>query len=238
MQITPASGINRVKAKPGLGCVLDETKLDRIPAPAKARIIASTTATRRKLRSIRARIGRVFVGSYVSEEKPLATSSRKYWNRARTVTNRPIEAAMIHSTESDSITSNAASTARFRLPRRMWVRARTTNAGCRVDRRAESAVVTGSVSRYSMKQKRNKAAAVAPSVQRHAISANVSDGRRNAARKPSIVGDGADIPRFSLIRIAHVVKVQAFARYRRKRTVPSQNYESICTSSHDICNRP
>jgi hypothetical protein len=49
------------------------------------------------------------------------------------------------------------------------------------------------LSRYSIKPKLNKAAVVAPNVQRHAISADVSDGRRKAARKPSIVGDGEDI---------------------------------------------
>jgi len=44
-----------------------------------------------------------------------------------------------------------------------------------------------------MQHNATKTAAVDPTVQRHAISANVSEGRRNAARKPSVVGDGADI---------------------------------------------
>ena len=39
----------------------------------------------------------------------------------------------------------------------------------------------------------NKALAVAPTTHRHMISANVSDGRRYAARKPSSVGEMRDI---------------------------------------------
>src|ERR1017187_1012777 len=39
----------------------------------------------------------------------------------------------------------------------------------------------------------NKAAVVAPTVQRDAVSAKVSAGRRNAARKPSSVGDTCDM---------------------------------------------
>jgi hypothetical protein len=53
---------------------------------------------------------------------------------------------------------------------------------------------TGSVARYSMTQKRDNAQATAPAVQRQAISANVSEGRRSAARKPSNVGETRDIP--------------------------------------------
>jgi hypothetical protein len=45
------------------------------------------------------------------------------------------------------------------------------------------------VLRYSKRPKKNKAPAVAPTTHRHMISANVSDGRRYAARKPSSVGE-------------------------------------------------
>jgi hypothetical protein len=46
---------------------------------------------------------------------------------------------------------------------------------------------------YSTKKKTANAQATAPVVQRHAISAQVSEGLRKAARKPSTVGDGFGI---------------------------------------------
>src|ERR1700683_4885837 len=100
-----------------------------------------------------------------------------------------MEAAKIKRTERPSAATKPASTARFKLPRKMCAIALPTSSGCLVRRRAASPFVTGSVSRYSMSEKKISAQATAPAVQRHAIAANVSEGRRNAARKPSSVGE-------------------------------------------------
>src|ERR1700723_1816231 len=67
--------------------------------------------------------------------------------------------------------------------------ARPMSNGCLVARRAASAFVTGSVSRNSMSPKTIRVQANAPTVQRQAISAKVSEGQRKLARKPSSVGE-------------------------------------------------
>src|SRR5580704_7791522 len=65
--------------------------------------------------------------------------------------------------------------------------------GCRVRSKRISPPDTGSVSRYSRSENPTRAVAVAPTVQRHEISASVSEGRRKAARKPSSVGEMRDM---------------------------------------------
>src|SRR5271155_230123 len=100
-----------------------------------------------------------------------------------------MEAMMIQSNERAIAASNAASTVRFKLPRRMCEIARPMSKGCLVDRRVSSPRVTGSVSRNSIDQKKTNAKPTAPTVQRHVISARVSEGRRKLARKPSSVGE-------------------------------------------------
>ena len=122
-------------------------------------------------------------------EMVLVTSRRKYSSRARTVAARPMEAMTIQSNDNAITANKAASTARFRLPRRMCEIARPTSKGCLVERRAASPLVTGSVSRNSISQKKTIAQPTAPTVQRQAISAKVSEGRRKLARKPSSVGE-------------------------------------------------
>jgi hypothetical protein len=67
-------------------------------------------------------------------------------------------------------------------------------------------LLTGNVSRYSTQQKSAKTAAVAPRVQRQEISANVSDGRRNVAQKPSIVGDGSDINLLVVLNLCYFLE--------------------------------
>ena len=104
-----------------------------------------------------------------------------------------MEATTIQSNDSAISATNAASTARLMLPRRMCAIARPTSKGCLVNKRVASTFVTGSVPRYSTNQKPINAQATAPTVQRQAISAKISDGLRNAARNASRVGDGGDI---------------------------------------------
>src|SRR5277367_5403804 len=100
-----------------------------------------------------------------------------------------MEAVIIQSNERAIAASNAANTARFKLPRRMCEIARPTSKGCLVDRSVSSLRVTGSVSRNSISQKKTSAHPTAPTVQRQVISARVSEGRRKLARKPSSVGE-------------------------------------------------
>src|SRR5215469_13124703 len=64
-----------------------------------------------------------------------------------------------------------------------------TKAGWRVRSNASSADVTGSVSRNCNAPKIRNAPTATAKLQRHAISANPSDGRRKIARKPSSVGE-------------------------------------------------
>src|SRR5260370_30142404 len=106
---------------------------------------------------------------------------------------RQRDAAMTQNKASATATSKTANTARLRLPRKMWEMALPMSTGCRVPKRVLSPRLTGSVFRYSMSEKRNNVHATAPTVQRQAISANVNAGRRNAARKPSSVGEVRDI---------------------------------------------
>src|SRR5260370_15653675 len=75
----------------------------------------------------------------------------------------------------------------------MCARAGPTRKGCLVLRSVASARDTGSVSRNSISEKKSTAQATATTVQRQAISASVSEGRRKAARKPSRVGERRDI---------------------------------------------
>src|ERR1700728_423639 len=70
MQIKPASGKSRVKAKPGRGVAAGDAKLTRIAAPTSASSAASTKATRRKLRAITVRNGRDLTESRVTESLP------------------------------------------------------------------------------------------------------------------------------------------------------------------------
>src|ERR1700730_7444107 len=104
-----------------------------------------------------------------------------------------MEATTIQRNDSAISATNAASTARLRLPRGMCAIALPTSKGCLVNKRVASPLVTGSVPRYSTNQKPINAQATAPMVQRQAISAKIADGLRNVARKPSRVGDGGDI---------------------------------------------
>src|SRR5580704_11520659 len=158
-------------------------------APTMARIAARVSATRKKLRAISERQARGSIESDVAVETPVPTSRRKYSIRARTVAARPMVAVTIQSNDTAISASNAATTARFRLPRRMCSIARPTSKGCLVESRAASPLVTGSVLRNSISQKNTNAQPTAPTVQRHAISANASEGRRKLARKPSSVGE-------------------------------------------------
>src|SRR3954468_24394418 len=64
-----------------------------------------------------------------------------------------------------------------------------TRNGLRVRRKSNSVLVTRRVSRYSNKPKKKRTVAVTPTTQRQVISANVNEGRRNAARNPSAVGE-------------------------------------------------
>src|ERR1700677_249043 len=64
-QMNPASGKNKMKARPGRGSALDETKPEMIAAPARARITARNVAPRKKLRLIKARNGRGLSEPYV-----------------------------------------------------------------------------------------------------------------------------------------------------------------------------
>ena len=157
MQINPASGRKRMKARPGRAFASGEAKLARIAAPAKARIAARVSATRKKLRPISERNGRGSSPACVTVRdvacNRLFESSRAERGLWRA---RPMEAATIQSNESASAASNAASTARFRLPRRMCAIARPTSKGCLVERRVASPLVTGSVSRYSMKSEKQQ----------------------------------------------------------------------------------
>ncbi len=135
MQINPASGRKRTKARPGSGCAFDETKLTRIDAPTMARIAARVTAVRKKLRPTREPHGRCRSSkSDVAVETLPAMSRRKYSSRERTVAARPKEAAIIQSNDNAITANKAASTARFRLPRRMCAIARPISKGCLVDR--------------------------------------------------------------------------------------------------------
>src|ERR1700678_925341 len=68
-QMNPASGKNKMKARTGRGSALDETKPERIAAPARARIAARNTATRNKFRLIKARMGRGLSRPYVLAER-------------------------------------------------------------------------------------------------------------------------------------------------------------------------
>ena len=72
-----------------------------------------------------------------------------------------------------------------------------------------------------------------PTVQRHAISASVSDGRRNAARKPSSVGDDKNIFRFSLIRIPDEVSCRFAAANKTILTIRLTKLYTLFT-----CNSP
>src|SRR5579864_2193686 len=102
-------------------------------------------------------------------------------------------AAKIHRHASARAAVNPASTARFRLPRKMWESACPTRTGCRVRSSKTSPLVTGRVLRNSTNAKNRTAHAEAPTVQRQLISAKVNDGRRKAARKPSMVGETRDM---------------------------------------------
>src|SRR5271168_1692736 len=189
MQINPASTRNNVKTRPGRGCALDDRKPARIEAPTMARIAARLRARRKKLRPTSERQDPSSIESGAGVETLLATSRRKYSSRARTVAARPMEAATIQSNDKAISANSAASTARFMLPRRICSIARPTSKGCLVERRAASPLVTGSVPRNSISQKNTSAQPTAPTVQRHAISAKASEGRRKLARKPSSVGE-------------------------------------------------
>src|SRR5208283_1844643 len=96
---------------------------------------------------------------------------------------------MIQSNVNIRTATSADITTRLRLLRRMCAIASDTRKGCRLRRKSSSPLVTGSMLRYSKRPKENNEAAVMPTDQRHAISASVSDGRRNAARNPSAVGE-------------------------------------------------
>src|ERR1700730_2486133 len=63
MQINPANGRKRTKARPGLGLASGETKPTRLAAPTKASSAASVNATRKKLSPIRGRNERAFIAS-------------------------------------------------------------------------------------------------------------------------------------------------------------------------------
>src|SRR6516165_6212244 len=111
------------------------------------------------------------------------------------VAARPIETITIHKTASAENTMNMASRSRQPLPRRMCARARETNAGAPLRRRNKSPVETGRVSRYSKSPNTASKHAAAPKLHRQLISASESAGRRKIVRKPSTVGDHADIRR-------------------------------------------
>src|SRR5271156_856524 len=69
VQINPASGKNKMKARTGRGSALDETKPERIAAPARARITARNAAPRNRFRLIKARIGRGLSEPYAPPER-------------------------------------------------------------------------------------------------------------------------------------------------------------------------
>ncbi len=165
---------------------------------------------------------------------PAATRSwlifrRKYSSMARTVAIRPTEAAMIHNRPIMSAASNKAITPRPRLPRRMCAKARATRNGCRDRKNSTSLSVTFRVFRYWTRLKTKRAVAVPPTVQRQRISPNVSDGRRNAARNPSAVGEMAIVR--SEYRKCSVVMSRAFPGFEREHPPQACHPErSICVT--------
>jgi len=101
----------------------------------------------------------------------------------------PTDEANIQNRSSISAATSNEVTARYKLPCKMCASACATKNGWRVRKKNNSPFVTGSVSRYSKKPKSSSATVVAPKLQRHRISPNVNEGRRNAARNPSKVGE-------------------------------------------------
>src|SRR5579862_6833143 len=93
-----------------------------------------------------------------------------------------------------AIVSNVANTTkvsikRAALPRNMLAIASATNTGWRVLSSNNSALLTGRVLRYSTTKYASVSQRTAPTLQRHAISANPNDGSLTISRKPSRVGE-------------------------------------------------
>ena len=186
-------GQKKAKARPGRGLASGEAKPARIAAPTNPRIADSATAARRKLsrrsegqcrnlvtflrRDVACNVSLTTIGTTKIIQQ--ATNSRDPAHRA----DKDPEDAQ-HQRREQHGHHGAVQTSAKNVSNRFRDKIRMPRP-----EKKQFTISDRKVPRYSKRPKIKTAAAVAPTIQRHMISARVSEGRRKAARNPSAVGE-------------------------------------------------